>query len=200
MGRPLPGSAQLPGAARRAVRRRRSQAWALPRGGALWPCCRARLRRGLGVVRDLRVARPLLDGRLGDARREQHLAERVVRDRHAQPVGALRQTLERRRRRVHRVVAAVARRLQPELLPVRSDDAAERALRRVLGVGGAKDGATEVLPPGRPKGGGVGDLGPAPERRRSLFPACTRPERSPRRAGGPNGAASGPTGLRAGAF
>ena len=51
---------------------------------------------------------------------------------------------------LQRVVAAVARRLQAELLPVLGDDAAERALRRILRVGGAEHGAAEVLPPGRP--------------------------------------------------
>ena len=174
----------------------RGASWGAAQGGRFCACCPARALRGLRVVRDLRVARPLLDGLLGDARREQRLAERVVRDRHAQPVGALRQTLERRGRGVHlvrfrvraggswvrvrvsrvqvkakarlrvrlrlrvgvrrgrgvhRVVAAVARRLEAELLPVPRDDAAERALRRVLGVGGAEHGAAEVRPPAPPK-------------------------------------------------
>ena len=167
-------------------------------GGALRACCPARALRGLRVVRDLRVARPLLDGLLGDARREQHLAEDVVRRGEGQPVHPLRQALERRGRGVHlvgaravamgsmvgaravamgsrvrvkakvrvrvrvsvrarrgrgvhRVVAAVARRLEAELLPVPRDDAAERALRRVLGVGGAEHGAAEVRPPAPPK-------------------------------------------------
>ena len=39
MARPLPESAKLPRAARRALRRHSSRAGALPRGGGLWPRC-----------------------------------------------------------------------------------------------------------------------------------------------------------------
>lgn len=59
------------------------------------------------AVLHLRIARPRLHRLQPDAAGEQALPKRVVRRRHAEPVGALGQRLKRRRRRVHTVVAHI---------------------------------------------------------------------------------------------
>eukprot|EP00754_Rhynchopus_humris_P014011 Rhum_TRINITY_DN14361_c0_g1::Rhum_TRINITY_DN14361_c0_g1_i1::g.83099::m.83099 len=105
-----------------------------------------RLLLALLARRHLRVHGPRLDRLRRHAGVQELLAEGVVSHVHLQPVRALRERLERRRRRVHGVVADVRHSRQAEVRPVVEHGPAQGASRGVSRVRGSQHLATEVLP------------------------------------------------------
>mmetsp|Transcript_56803 Transcript_56803/g.184020 ORF Transcript_56803/g.184020 Transcript_56803/m.184020 type:complete len:266 (+) Transcript_56803:306-1103(+) len=94
----------------------------------------------------LRVQRPCLDHRLRYASGEHPFAKDVIWNSDAQPIVALCEAFEGRRRSMHTVVADVGHHLKPELIPLRKYLPSQRVSRGLRRVCRAQHLTTEVCP------------------------------------------------------